>query len=185
MNKKNQRVCPVEWAGFLDNPFRKLLQNPGKILHPYLQQGMTVLDVGCGPGFFSIPAAEMLGASGQVIAADLQEGMLRKLHAKIQGTELEERIRLHTCRKDKIGVSEHADFALLFYIVHELPDQNAFFDEIRTILKPKGQVLMAEPFFHVARSAFEKTVRIAEKSGFADIGRPKIFFSNAVLLKKK
>jgi SAM-dependent methyltransferase len=84
-----------------------------------------------------------------------------------------------------MDVSEHADFALLFYIVHELPDQNAFFDELRTILKPEGQALMAEPLFHVFRSAFEKTVRIAEESGFADIGRPKIFFSNAVLLKKK
>jgi ubiquinone/menaquinone biosynthesis C-methylase UbiE len=53
---------------------------------------MTVLDLGCGPGFFSIAMAQMTGASGRVIAVDLQSGMLQKLNAKIQGTELESAI---------------------------------------------------------------------------------------------
>jgi ubiquinone/menaquinone biosynthesis C-methylase UbiE len=70
------------------------LQNPRKILGPYIKEGMTVLDVGCGPGFFSIELAQMVGKSGRVIASDLQEGMLRKLREKIQGTEFEERITL-------------------------------------------------------------------------------------------
>jgi len=47
------------------------------------------LDLGCGPGFFSVEMAEMVGASGKVIAVDMQEGMLRKLESKIQGTEIE------------------------------------------------------------------------------------------------
>jgi ubiquinone/menaquinone biosynthesis C-methylase UbiE len=72
-NEKNKRICPVEYAVGLDNSVRRLLQNPRKILKPYIHEGMTVLDLGCGPGFFSIEIAKMLKDSGKVIAADLQE----------------------------------------------------------------------------------------------------------------
>jgi ubiquinone/menaquinone biosynthesis C-methylase UbiE len=58
--------------------------------------------------------ALMVGKSGQVIACDLQEGMLQKVREKIDGTELEARITLHKCEEGKIGVSDHLDFVLLF-----------------------------------------------------------------------
>ena len=95
MSGKDEHVCPVENAGGLDSGIRKLLHRPKKILGNYVRDGMTVLDLGCGPGFFSVELAEMVGASGKVIAADLQEGMLRKLENKIRGTEIEKRIKLH------------------------------------------------------------------------------------------
>ena len=103
MSNSNKRVCPVEIAGCLDNRIRRWIQNPQKILGPYIEEGMIVLDIGCGPGFFSIDMAQMVGKSGRVIAADLQEGMLQKLRDKIQGTELEERVTLHKCEGKKIG----------------------------------------------------------------------------------
>jgi len=63
---------------------------------------MTVLDVGCGPGFYSVEMADMVGKSGNVIAADLQQGMLEKVEEKIKGTYIENRIKLHKCEKDRI-----------------------------------------------------------------------------------
>ena len=131
MRKINERVCPVALSGSLDNSIRKYLQNPQKILRPYIAEGMTVLDVGCGPGFFTIEMARMVGKSGRVIAADLQEGMLQKVKEKVKGTELEERILLHKCGENNIGVSEPVDFVLLFYMVHEVPNKEHFFNEIR------------------------------------------------------
>ncbi|MCX6138897.1 MAG: methyltransferase domain-containing protein, partial [Ignavibacteriales bacterium] len=77
MDSERNRVCPVEYANSLDSKIRKWLQNPKKILAPYVQEGMTVLDIGCGPGFFSIEMAKMVGKTGKVISADLQEGMLQ------------------------------------------------------------------------------------------------------------
>ena len=77
MNNTKNRVFPVERAESLDNIIRRWLQNPQKILRPYLKEGMTVLDIGCGPGFISIDMAQMVGESGQVISVDLQEGMLQ------------------------------------------------------------------------------------------------------------
>jgi ubiquinone/menaquinone biosynthesis C-methylase UbiE len=145
---------------------------------------MIVLDIGCGPGFFSIDIAQMVGDSGRVIAADLQEGMLQKIRDKIKGTELEDRITLHKCDENKIGVSEHVDFILLFYMVHEVPDVEGLFSEIETILKPKGQVFIVEPPFHVSKSAFEITVKKANDTGLSVVERPKLFLNKAVILRK-
>lgn len=183
MDKKRDRVCPVKRAGLLDNKIRRWLQNPVKILKPYVKEGMTVLDIGCGPGFFSIEMAGMVGKSGRVIASDLQEGMLQKLENKIKGTAFQEQIRLHRSEKNRIGVSEKVDFILAFYVVHELPDKEKFFNEIRAILKPDGQVLLVEPSFHVSKKAFEETIRKAEKAGLRPLQGPKVFLSKAVLLR--
>jgi len=185
MSSRNERVCPVEKADSLDTRFRRWFQNPKKILKPYIKEGIKVLDLGCGPGFFSVELAKMVGSSGKVIAADLQVGMLQKLQEKIKGTELEKRITLHKCGEDKIGVTENVDFVLAFYVVHEIPDQDKLFTEIGTILKRNGQILIVEPPFHVSKSAFENTIQKAKTIGFAEVKRPKLLFNKAVVLRKK
>ncbi|MBT4267483.1 MAG: class I SAM-dependent methyltransferase [Deltaproteobacteria bacterium] len=183
MDNEQKRVCPVERAGSLDNRIRRWLQNPKKILGPYIKEGMTVLDLGCGPGFFSIEMAQMVGKSGRVIASDLQEGMLQKVRAKIEGTELQQRINLHQCKENKIGLTDNADFVLAFFMLHEVSDQEGLFNEIRTILKPTGHLLIVEPPFHVSKSAFETTIKKAQSAGFTLFERPKIFFSKTAVLK--
>jgi len=183
VNRKHH-VCPVEKADSLDNRIRRWLQNPRKILGPYIEAGITVLDIGCGPGFFSIDIAKMVGETGRVIAADLQEGMLDKLREKIKGMEVEGRIRLHKCDEDTIGVSENVDFVLLFYMVHEIPNKKKFFDEIVNILKPNGQIFIIEPPYHVSKTAFEETIRKAGEAGLTEVERPKVFLSKTAILKK-
>ena len=103
MTNRANYVCPEKYAGSLDNKFRRLLHNPQKILKPYIKEGMTALDVGCGPGFFTIAMANLTGANDRVIAADLQQGMLDKVKQKIAGTNLENRITLHKRKPDRIG----------------------------------------------------------------------------------
>ncbi len=184
MSNERNRVCPVELAGSLDNRLRRWLQDPQKILKPYIKEGMTVLDLGCGPGFFSIDLARLVGKSGRVIASDLQEGMLQKLRDKIQGTELEERITLHRCAVNKIGVLEDVDFVLAFYMVHEIPNQEGFLNEIKSILKSDGQLFIVEPPFHVSKTTFEEMVKKAKDAGFTPVERPRVLFSKTVILKK-
>jgi ubiquinone/menaquinone biosynthesis C-methylase UbiE len=181
---RKQRVCPVSHAGALDNRLRRWVQDPRQILAPFIKEGMTVLDLGCGPGFFTLDIARLVGPSGRVIASDLQEGMLEKIRAKIRGSEMEPRITLHHCREDRVGVTEKVDFVLAFYMVHEVPDQAAFFREIGSILKPGGQVLVVEPPLHVTKKAFAATLNTAEAAGFMPGPGPRVLLSKAAILRK-
>lgn len=165
-SNRKKRVCPVEQAGSLDNRLRRWVQNPKNILSPYIQKGMTVLDFGCGPGFFTLEMASMVGESGRVIAVDLQKGMIDRLRKKIQGTALQNRIILHQCEANRIGVSEKVDFILAFYMLHEVPNQERFFNETVNLLKTKGQILIVEPPFHVSKTAFEKLSKRLKRPGW-------------------
>jgi len=183
MNRdRNLMICPAELSGTLDNSFRKLFQNPEKILKPYIGKGMTVLDLGCGPGFFSVEIAKIVTSSGKVIAADLQEKMLEKVTKKIKGTDAESIIKIHKCLDDRIGISEKVDFVLAFWMIHEVPDKQKLFIELKSILKSAAKILIVEPKFHVKKDEFENMIKILEKTGFEIIGRPGVSISRAVLL---
>ncbi len=184
MKSERNRVCPVELANSLDNRIRRWLQNPQKILAPYIREGMTVLDIGCGPGFFSVEIAKMVGKSGRVISADLQDGMLEKVRNKIKGSELEGRIKLVKCDRDKVNVLDKVDLILAFYMVHEIPDKGSFFRELKDILNENGGLLLIEPkLFHVSEKEFRQTTALAEGAGFRIYQGPKLRFSWSAVLK--
>jgi ubiquinone/menaquinone biosynthesis C-methylase UbiE len=182
MNNSNQ-VCPVERAGALDLSIRRLVQNPTKILKPYLNIGNKVLDFGCGPGFFTFDIARLVGESGLVFAADLQPGMLQIVEKKIIAREMQNRIQVHKCKESSIGLNDKVDFILAFYMIHELPDQDQTFSEFKKILNPNGKILIIEPNFHVTKYDFDKMLDRLDKAGFKITDRPKIFFSRSVVMQ--
>ena len=179
---KHPHVCPAEFAGSLDNSVRKLVHKPGRILEAYISKGMTTLDLGCGPGFFTIEMAKLVGETGKVIAADIQQGMLDKVAVKIRGTDLEHRIELHKCREDVIGISQKVDFILAFWMVHEVPDQKRLFEEMRSVLSPGGRIWIIEPKIHVTEKAFQKMTGLLALTGLKIIEKPGIWLSRSVLL---
>ena len=127
----------------------------------------------------------MVGNRGKVIAADLQEGMLEKLSRKITGTALAARVQLVKCSQNDINVSEKVDFILTFYMVHEVPDKASFFRQLNEILKDGGQFLIVEPkLFHVSRTEFESTIKLAESNGFRTFAGPRLPLSWSAILKK-
>ena len=175
-------VCPWWLCFTFDNLIRKLFHNPENILAPYVHEGDTVLDVGPGMGYFSIPLARMVGDKGKVIAADVQAPMLAALRKRAKKQGLEDRIVPHLCTSNSIGIRDPIDFALAFWMVHEVPDQNNLLLEIKALLKPKGKLLVAEPTIHVTRRMFEETIKRAEEAGFTAMESPKIFMSRTALL---
>ena len=184
MNRDRNRVCPVELAGGLEGKLRRWLQNPERILSPYVKEGMKVLDLGCGPGFFSIAMAQLVGPTGRVIAADLQEGMLEKLRLKIRGSGLEQRITTVKCDKAEINVRECVDFILTFYMVHEVPDKVSLFRQLKAVLNATGKLLLVEPkLFHVSRPEFERTTAVAAESGFRVLPGPRLGLSWSAVLE--
>jgi FkbM family methyltransferase len=173
-------VCPWWFASVLDNRVRKLLHNPEKLLGPYIRNRQTVVDIGCGPGIFSIAMAQLVGERGRVIAVDIQDKMLERLKQKIARASVRN-ITIHKAKSDRIGVSENVDFALAFYMVHEVPDKAQFFREVVNIMKPKSRFLVVEPKLHVSASSFDNTIKIARACGLAPVSEPKVRLSRAVL----
>jgi len=183
-----EHVCPV-WVGYLlASPLRKLFHSPREILGPYVEKGMTVLDVGCAMGFFSLPMAELVGPEGKVICVDLQGKMVKSLDKRARKARLGDRIETNLCRKDTLGLAhlrDAVDFALLVAVVHEVPDPSRLFSEIHSMLKPGGRALVVEPKGHVSSQGFETTVSTAVQNGFAVARRPEIKRSRAALLSKE
>jgi 2-polyprenyl-3-methyl-5-hydroxy-6-metoxy-1,4-benzoquinol methylase len=183
-NKASNRVCPWWLCFTFDNPLRRIVQNPERILKPYIKPGWKALDVGPGMGYFTIPLAKLVGNTGQVIAADLQKRMLDAIARRAAKEGVQNRLILHLCSPDKIGVSEPIDFVLAFWMVHEVPDQARFLNEIAAALKPQSLFLLVEPRLHVSKTDFNATLEIAQKAGLSAVEKPRIFISYAVLLKK-
>ncbi len=176
-------VCPWWGSYFIDNPLRRLFHNPEKIVGPYVGPGMTVMDVGCGMGFCSIAMAKIVGDSGLVIAVDLQQKMLDVLRQRATAASVANRIRLHKCERDRLGVDAQADFALAFMMVHEVPDQRRLLAEIKACLKLGGKLLVAEPKIHVPGKMFAKEVATAEEVGLRPVQTPRVHGCRAVVLE--
>jgi ubiquinone/menaquinone biosynthesis C-methylase UbiE len=174
-------VCPWWLAPSLDNLLRRLAQNPDRLLSGLVSEGQAVLDIGCGPGYFTIPLAHRVGERGQVVAIDLQEEMLEIVRRKAIREGLSDRIKLHNAEPGALGVSGRFDFALAFWMLHEVPDQGALLSQVRSLLKPGGSLLIVEPRLHVSAPAFQKTVVIALQAGFTPVRQVKVSLSRAVL----
>lgn len=180
----SNRVCPW-WLGyFIDNRLRRLIHNPTRILGPYVQPGMTALDVGCGMGLFSIALAELVGPAGRVIAADLQPEMLRVLQQRATRAGLVDRIQTHHCAADRLDVTTPCDFALAFAMLHEVPDAARLLAEIHATLKPGGHLLLAEPRLHVPTEAFARELAFAAAAGLTLDRQPAIRGCHAALLAR-
>ncbi len=177
-------VCSHSHSIFLDNFIRRIFQNPKKIVGPYINPGDTVIDLGCGPGYFSIDMAKMVGSQGRVFSVDLQDEMLSKVAHKSGLKNLTDIIHLHQCSQDSIGLDPEvkADFILAYYMVHETMDHGEFLSQVKTLLKPGGQFLIVEPPFHVSKTLFEQIAKTALDTGFILKERPSGKGGKSVLL---
>ncbi len=180
----NECVCPWWLAYTFDNRLRRILHNPEKIFAPYLHEGMTALDLGCGMGFFSIGMAKIVGNTGSVIAVDLQQNMLDVLEERAKQAGISDRVFLYCCEPDNIGNHQNVDFVLTFWMVHEVSNQEQFFKQIHTALKSTGKLLLVEPKIHVSRSRYQETVAYARQAGFITVDTPSIRLSRATLFER-
>lgn len=177
-------VCPWWLAYTFDNPLRALFHKPEQIFAHVVKEGMTVADIGCGMGYFSIGLAKIVEADGRVIAVDIQKKMLEVLEKRARNAEVLDIIQPQLCKEKEIGIAEPIDFALTFWMVHETPEKKQFLQQINAILKDSGLLLIAEPKFHVSSFQFEQEIDIAQSVGFRIKDEPKIAFSHSVLLEK-
>lgn len=180
--------CPW-WLGFvLAHPVRKLFQDPAEVVAPYVGEGMMVLEPGCGMGFFTLELARRVGSSGRVVAVDLQQKMLDGLRRRAKRAGLLDRLDIRRTEVDTLGVADlggRIDFALAFYVVHELPNPSGFFQEVHDSLRSKGRLLIVEPRAHGGgEDGLEGSLELAAQAGLVVVDRPVIKRNQVVLLER-
>ena len=121
---------------------RKQWHNPQTILNQ-ITKGMTIADLGCGPGFFTIPMAQMTGEKGLVYAVDSNQTMLNALKENIAKSEVNPNIikiiNSDVCHTGIPKVS--VDLVLFANFLHEVEDKKTFFQEVRRISKPRAYIV--------------------------------------------
>ena len=182
-----KRLCP-HWVGYLlINPLRKLFENPDKMLGPFIRKGMIVLEPGCGMGYFTLPLARMVGPKGRVVAVEIQPKMLSALGRRARKAGLLDRIELRPIGPEGLGIEELSgvvDVAVALHMVHEVPDQTAFFTDVWKALKPGGKLLVIEPKGHVSQDQLKQTVTASEGIGFRPEYLPNKMGGRGALLMK-
>jgi ubiquinone/menaquinone biosynthesis C-methylase UbiE len=148
---------------------------------------MTVLEPGPGMGFFTLELARRVGASGRVVAVDIQPKMIERLKRRAAKAGLIERIDARVARSDSMQLGwlrNSVDFVLAFAVVHEMPDVATFFAEAAETMKPVARMLLAEPSGHVSEKEFEAELESATRAVLEAEARPAIRRSRTAVLRK-
>jgi ubiquinone/menaquinone biosynthesis C-methylase UbiE len=126
----------------LESPERRRALSPERFLrHLGLKRGMVFADVGAGTGYFSLPAAELVGPEGKVYALDVEPRMLEKLRAKAPPAWLESL----TCQPGRLPLPDScADLAFACFVLHEVEDPVAFLREMGRVAKPRAPIAVME-----------------------------------------
>jgi ubiquinone/menaquinone biosynthesis C-methylase UbiE len=106
-----------------------------------LSKGMVFADIGCGPGFFTFPAASIVGTDGKVYAIDLQQEMLDELTKR----GIPQNVLPLRSEENSIPIKKAlVDFTLLAYVLHEANNKHLFLKEVRRIAKQGARVLVLD-----------------------------------------
>jgi ubiquinone/menaquinone biosynthesis C-methylase UbiE len=156
---------------------RDLLQNPRRSLEKAgLTKGMSVVDYGCGPGSFTMPAAELVGHEGRVFAVDIHPLAISTVEQKASRKGLQNVETILVTGYDTGIEKSSVDRVLLIDTIHAIEDPDALFREIHRMLKPDGLLFMEKG--HMAmpeqKSLLEKTglFKITESEGLMILAAP-------------
>jgi len=129
---------------FIHETLYELLRNPKKILHVAgLRPGQAVLEVGCGPGFFTVPASNIVGIEGSIVAFDVNPFAVKHVQNKIAGAGA---TNAKTIIADaaSTGLPDHSfDLAFIFGFAHPLGNMGEIWQELHRVIK-KGGILSIE-----------------------------------------
>ncbi len=128
----------------MESRLRQWLMNPVKTLRGAgIQPGQTVLEVGCGTGFFTMPAAQLIGDQGCLVAMDVSSGFIEKVSKKVQNADLR---NVRIVKRDALDTGldiESIDKVLLFGVIpFPLLPLNRLLPEMHRVLKPEGTLVV-------------------------------------------
>lgn len=167
VSTRQERPCPYWLSLFLETPYMHMVAGAESILNRLaLEPGMQVLDVGCGPGRISVPAASRVGPSGRVTALDLQPQMLQQARSRAEAGGC------HNIQFVQGGIgtgvvpADTFDRALLVTVLGEVVHKEAAMSEIFAALKPSGILSITEVIPDPHYQTYRTVSRLAQEAGF-------------------
>lgn len=131
-------------AKFLMSEERKRFHDPQAVLNSIgVTRGMVMADLGSGPGFFTVPMAQIAGESGLVYAVDGNQAMLNALKENLAKAGVSPKVvKIINSDVCSTGIPDASvDLVLFANLLHEVPDRKAFFQELRRICKQDACIL--------------------------------------------
>ncbi len=158
-----------------DDPARRKWQDPEAILNGIgLQAGMTFADIGCGGGFFAIPAARLVGPEGKIYGVDANPASTAAIEEQAAREGLKN-LYLTTGTAENTILCEHcADFVFFGMSLHDFADPPQALSNARRMIKPGGKLIDLDwkkegiPIGPPAHIKFDeaKASRLIEAAGF-------------------
>jgi ubiquinone/menaquinone biosynthesis C-methylase UbiE len=159
-----------------DNPLLSIFKDPNKHLKAAgLKSGQKVLEVGCGPGFFTIPAAKIVGDKGFVYAVDVNHLAIEHVEKKIKEGKIKNVKPICTNASDTGLPDNSIDVSFVLGTLHFAGGVGDLISEMNRILKPDGLLS-----FEKTRGSEEELINIIKGRGFTYSGR-----DGRILLFKK
>ncbi|KDR95427.1 Methyltransferase domain-containing protein [Peptoclostridium litorale DSM 5388] len=129
----------------LEGPKRQEEMKPIQTLKKLgLEKGDVILDIGCGIGFFSIPASEIVGESGKVYAADISEVMLKELSEKISKQGITNIVPVLSDGNSISTGGQPPTFCLLVNVVHEVDDKEDLIGMTHSLMDKGGKIAVID-----------------------------------------
>jgi ubiquinone/menaquinone biosynthesis C-methylase UbiE len=141
---------------------REALPPAGTLVQTGLSDGMTLADIGCGAGYFALPAAGITGKTGCILAIDVSEEKLEDLRRSADENGLDN-IRTFCASGNATGLPDDAaDMTLISNVLHEVEDPESFLREAARITREGGKVIVIEWQNHKTEYGPPVDERIAE-----------------------
>jgi FkbM family methyltransferase len=138
-------VMGVGGAPWLVRPEREEEERPDDLLDGLaLRPGDVVADVGAGVGYFSLRIARRVGASGKVLAVDIQPQMLELLERNRKAAGIANIETVLGTETDPRLAPESVDLVLMVDVYHEFSKPAEMMEKIRAALKPSGRMVLVE-----------------------------------------
>jgi len=111
------------------------------LLEAGLRSGQVFIDIGCGPGFFTLPAARIVGVKGEAYAVDTEPLMLVELKKRNPPSN----VKCVVSDESSVPLSDNiGDFLLLVHVIHEAENKNAFLLELKRLMRPGAKLLVID-----------------------------------------
>jgi arsenite methyltransferase len=157
--------CPASFSWILDNPIRR---NYMKHVLDYvgLVPGERALELGPGPGIFTVDVAYRVGEAGHLTIVDIQPEMITQVEERVHQAGLKN-VETHVASAYELPVtSKSVDRGFLVAVLPEIPDQDRALAELHRVIKPGGILSIIEEFMDPDYLFLAETIRRVEKAGF-------------------